>query len=254
MAGTAALQSSLPRVHKLSSTDSVLSTIPLTVSYSLCWSLLALFTGSTLILNSVSGPTVNTLAVTKSESQKLKPTHVITDARSVPRFVRDLTETSSKSGLTGKYSSWTINRAIAQGYLPNGKPNYVPSALKNLKVLYITQQDVAEKSTRITSNTLCSLRLLLGSRVSLALTSGQVAGPVTQTNIFDYRDKGKESCVGAASASLELNLTGPEEEMKKIDGIGAIVVKGPAVAGKEKEKVTIDLQARIDTDNTVILV
>jgi len=255
MAGTAALQSSMPRLHKLQPTDSVLPTTGLNTSYALCWSFLTLFTGSTLLVNSVCGPTVNIIAVTKSARQKLKPTHVIADARATSRFLEEMTAAMGSSSIGGKYAAWSTGRAISQGYMEVGKsPSYLPVGLSALKTLYIAQPDVLEGAQRVNSSTLASLRLLLNARVSLALTTGRVAGFVAQTNILDYRNKGHTCCVGTVAASLELHLTGPEEEMSKIDGVGALTVRGPAVTGKEKEKAVLDhLKGRVDRDNTLVL-
>jgi len=255
MAGIAAIQSSMPRLHKLQAADSVLPSTHLHTSYALCWTLLALFSGSTLLLNSVSGPTVNLVAVTKSARQKLKPTYVIADARSIPRFLEEMTTTAGNSGIGGKYSAWSTGRAINQGYMEvENSPTYLPVGLSGLKTLYIAQPDVLEGAQRVKSSTLSALRLLLGARVSLALTTGRVAGYVAQTNVLDYRDKGDACCVGPVAASLELHLTGAEEEMSKVDGVGALTVKGPAVTGKDKDKVVLDhIRVRVDSDNTLVL-
>lgn len=255
MAGIAALQSSMPRAHKLQANDSVLPASGLSTSYALCWTLLTLFSGSTLLLNSVSGPTVNLVAVTKSARQKLKPNYVIADARAIPRFLDEISATAGSGGVGGKYTAWSTGRAINQGYMEVEKsPAYLPVGLSGLKTLYIAQPDVLEGEQRVKSSTLSALRLLLGARVSLALTTGRVAGYVAQTNVLDYRDKGDTCCVGPVAASLELHLSGAEEEMSKVDGIGALTVKGPAVTGRGKDKAVLDhIRARVDSDNTLVL-
>lgn len=255
MAGVAAISSSLPLAHKLKPTDSILPTTPLSQTYALAWALLALFSGSTLLLTSVAGQNVNLINATKSARQKLKPTHLIADARALSRFYTDLSALSAQGGIGGKYATWGVARSISQGYMDtDSKPSYLPPGLQKLKVLYLSQPDVLPASSRIESGTLLKVRLLLNARVSLALTSGRVAGYVAQSGIFDYRDKGSVSCVGAVASSVELWLSAEEDEMSKTDGgIGHICVKGPAVAGKDGEKVTLNVLARVDGDNTIML-
>lgn len=165
---------------------------------------------------------------------------------------------AGSGGLSAAYSAWSTARAINQGYMPeSAKPSYLPSSLSALKTLYIAQPDTLLADHRISSATLSKLRLLLSSRVALALTSGRVAGHVAQTNVLDYRDKGGVNCVGSVAASLELLLVGDESEMVKADGVGDLAVRGPSAVsekGKQKEKTVLEgLKARIDVDNTVVL-
>ncbi|KAK5937221.1 hypothetical protein PMZ80_010521 [Knufia obscura] len=255
IAGVAAVQSSMPRLQKLQPTDSVLPTSGLNTSYALCWALLTLFSGSTLILNSVSGPEVDLIAVTKSARQAIKPTYIIADARAVSRFLNEMTTMAGNSGIGGKYGAWSTARTISQGYMDvTQSPSYLPVGLSGLKTFYIAQPDVVERARHVKSSSLASLRLLLGARVALALTTGRVAGYVAQTNVFDYRDKGDICCVGPVAASLELHLAGDEQEMSKADGVGILTVKGPAVTGKGKDKAVLDhIRAKVDSDNTLVL-
>lgn len=236
----------------------MLPTTPLSTTYALCWALLSLFSGSTLILSSVSGSKVNLVAATRSARELLKPTHIITDARTVPSFLDDLTAMAGSGGLSATYSAWSTARAINQGYMPNkARPPYLPSSLSALKTLYVVQPDTLPADHRISSSTLSKLRLLLGARVALALASGRVAGYVAQTDVLDYRDKGGVNCVGSVAASLELLLVGEENEMTKADGVGDLAVRGASAVrekGKEKEKTVLEgVKARIDVDNTVVL-
>lgn len=135
------------------------------------------------------------------------------------------------------------------------KPSFLPSSLSSLKSIYFALPSSVPASERPTSSTLATLRLLLSARVCLALTAGPVAGYVAQTNALDYRDKGDVVCVGAPAASIELHLAGNEQEMEKLNGIGDLVVKGPAVIGGKAEKKVIEgLKASVDADNTLVLV
>jgi len=103
MAGTAALQATLSRGYKLTEADSVLPTTSLTSIYTLTWVLLTLFSGSTLLLNSVSGSKINLIAATKSAREKLHPTVIVTHADTIQRFSGQLGELFASGGLGAKY-------------------------------------------------------------------------------------------------------------------------------------------------------
>lgn len=96
------------------------------------------------------------------------------------------------------------------------------------------------------------MRLLLGARIGYALTTPLVAGAVAQTNILDYRDKGRDIvCYGAPLSSVEINLEGEEDVMGTSTPKGKLSIKGPAVVGGGK--ITLDLVVQIDRDHTVVL-
>lgn len=155
------------------------------------------------------------------------------------------------------YAKWSVNRLLAQGVMPvhTSKPGYLPPSLSNLKALYIDLPAYLAASERPKSSTLAALRLLLSARVSVALTSGIVAGFVAQSNPLDYRDKKDVVSVGSVASSIELHLTGDEKHMEQVDGAGKLVAKGPAVVGAKGEKKVVDgATARFDVDNTIILV
>lgn len=259
ISAVAALNSSLPRLNKLGANDSVLPTASLTTTYTLVWSLLALFSGSHLLLNAVSGPQVSLLAATKSSRQLVKPTHIITDARTIPTFLKDIQAAFGNGGVPAKFAKWQLDRSLVQGILPaksqTSKPGYLPAAFSNLKTLYIDVPSYLPATERPTSSTLATLRLLLHARVVTALTSGVVAGYVAQSNTLDYRDKKDVVGIGAVASSIELHLAGDEAEMSKVDAVGELVVKGPAVVGpKGGKKVVEGVKARIDVDHSVVLV
>lgn len=200
------------------------------------------------------------MAAAKSAREKLKPTIIIAHADTIQRFSGQLGELFASGGVGAKYTSWSNARLIQQGTMTGAdKPNHVPAAFSELKSLYIDQPANAPPSSRINSSTLAPLRLLLGARISLALTASQVAGPVTQSNILDYRDKGDVCCVGPVVGSLEMNLVGEESDMGKADGggVGNVVVRGPAAVGnvEKKEKVMLQgVRAKVDGDGTIVLV
>lgn len=242
----AAIQATLPRTYKLSASDTVLPTTSLTDSYTLSWAFAALYYHSTLSLNSVAGDQIK-LDVAVSIA---KPTVLIASPQAVTSYLSD-PRTIQPSGI----SKFNDTRNLQAGNLPTKKrtiPN-LPS-LSALRVLLIPQAYTsnARPSSTLTSADLHALRLLLGARIGYALTTPLVAGAVAQTNILDYRDKGRDVvCYGAPLSSVEINLEGEEDVVGTSTPKGKLSIKGPAVVGGGK--ITLDLVVQIDKDHTVVL-
>ncbi|EXJ70038.1 uncharacterized protein A1O5_07111 [Cladophialophora psammophila CBS 110553] len=243
ISGTAALLATLPRAQKLSLTDSLLPTTPLTDSYTLCWIFATLYSNATLSLNSVSGDNID-LAHAASQTS---PTVVLASPATVQAYLSHPNTT-----LPGGLSKYMTTRTLQQGNLPT-KQATSAHALSHLRVLLIPQSSTAPASTRLSSSTLHSIRTHLKCRIGYALTSPSVAGAIAQTNIFDYRDKGlKVCCVGAPLSSVEVNLTGEEHVMGSRTPRGAtVMIKGPAVVGGKTTLENVHMQ--IDDDYTLIL-
>ncbi|KIX94074.1 uncharacterized protein Z520_10100 [Fonsecaea multimorphosa CBS 102226] len=243
ISGTAALLATLPRAQKLSPSDSLLPTIPLTDSYTLCWIFAALYSNATLALNSVSGDNIDLAHATSRTS----PTVVLASPTTVQAYLSH-PNTTLPSGL----SKYMTTRTLQQGNLPS-KQATTSNTLSHLRVLLIPQSVTTPKSARLSSSTLHSIRTHLKCRIGYALTSPSVAGAIAQTNIFDYRDKGgKVCCVGAPLSSVEVNLAGEEGVMGSRTPRGAtLTIKGPAVVGG---KTTLeDIHVQIDEDYTLLL-
>lgn len=247
ISATAALLATLPRTYKLSTTDVLLPTTSLTDSYTLTWAFAALYSHSTLVLNSVAGDNVK-LNVAISISN---PTVIIASPKTVSAYLSD-PSTTHPSGL----SKYTNTRSLQAGNLPAAKRSIpgLPS-LSSLRVLLVPQSILPGSSSpkpTLTSADLHSLRLLLGARIGYALTSPLIAGAVAQTNILDYRDKGRGVvCVGAPLSSVEINLEGEDEAVGSSTPSGKLSVKGPAVVGGGK--IPLDVTVRVDADHTLIL-
>ncbi|KIW68331.1 hypothetical protein PV04_04284 [Phialophora macrospora] len=242
ISATAALLATLPRAHKLSPADTLLPTTPLTESYTLAWTFAALFSNATLSLNSVAGDGIDVLHATSQTS----PTVVLASPATVTAYLKH-PETKLPGGL-GKFMT---QRTLQQGNMPAKQPSST-TPLSHLRVLLIPQSTTAPASTRLSSSTLHTLRTLLKCRIGYALTAPHVAGAISQTNIFDYREKGGDVVgVGAPLSSVEVHLSGEEDVMGTRAPKGTLTVKGPAVVGG---KTTIDgLQVQIDEDHTLLL-
>jgi len=246
ISAVAAILATLPRIYKLSASDTVLPTTSLTDSYSLSWAFAALYSHSTLALNSVAGDGIK-LDVAVSI---VKPTVLIASPKAVTSFLSD-PRTAKPSGL----SKFNDTRSLQAGNLPATKRS-VPSlpSLSTLRILLVPQNFITNTRPTPTLNSadLHALRLLLGARVGYALTTPLVAGAVAQTNILDYRDKGRDViCYGAPLSSVEINLEGDEDVVGSTTPKGKLSVKGPAVVGGGK--VTLDLNVQVDRDHTLIL-
>jgi hypothetical protein len=208
ISGTAALLATLPRTYKLSSSDIVLPTTSFTDSYALCWAFAALHSHATLALNSVAGDKVDL----RSATAMIKPTVLIASPHSVTTYLGDV-NTKKPSGI----AKYTAKKALQAGYLPSSaKSHHTDTSLSNLRVLLIPQSATTstKPTSTLTSSDLHNLRLQFGGRIGYALTTPWVAGAITQTNIFDYRDKGKNVVnVGPPLTSVEIYLEGEEETM-----------------------------------------
>lgn len=242
----AAVLATLPRTYKLSTSDTVLPTINLTDSYTLSWAFAALYSHSTLALNSVAGEHIKLDVATAIA----KPTVLIASPKAVASYLSD-PRTIQPSGL----SKFSDTRNLQAGNLPT-KKRAIPNlpALSALRILLIPQAFTSSTRPTPTLNSadLHALRLLLGARIGYALTTPLVAGAVAQTNILDYRDKGRDViCYGAPLSSVEINLEGEEEVVGSSTPTGKLSVKGPAVVGGGK--VTLDVTVQIDKDHTLVL-
>lgn len=246
ISATAALLATLPRNHKLSTSDTVLSTLSFTSSYPLAWALAALYSNATLAINSVAGDHVPLDAAVSLA----RPSILITSAATITDYLKH-PRTIHPSGL----AKYTGTRSLRAGNLPSSRGQPSSTMLSNLRALFIPQPvpaDASVESARLTSSDLSALRLTLTARIGYALTTPLVAGAVAQTNILDYRDKGKNVVmVGPPLSSVEVHLEGEEDTVGTQKPSGRLAVKGPVVVGGGK--VVLDVVVRLDDDHTIIL-
>jgi hypothetical protein len=201
ISATAALLATLPRASKLSPADTFQPTTPLTESYTLAWTFAALYSNATVSLNSVAGDNIDLVHATTQSA----PTILLASPATVSAYLKH-PSTTLPSGV-GKFMT---QRTLSQGIMP-GKTPSAANPLSHLRVLLIPQSVSAPKSSRLDSSTIHALRTHLKCRVGYALTASHVAGAISQTNVFDYRDKGpKVISVGAPLGSVEVHLMGDE--------------------------------------------
>ncbi|KAK4947432.1 hypothetical protein LTR10_013800 [Elasticomyces elasticus] len=239
ISGTAALTATLTRAYKLSPSDMLHPTTSLTDSYTLCWTLAALYANASVALNSVAGDNVDLV----SAASPSNPTIVIAAPPTVQTYLYN-----PATVLPSAISKYMSGRTLENGNLPSKSGGQ--ASLPKMRLLLIPQPAAPAPQIRLPSSALHTLRTHLHARIGYALTTPSVAGAIAQTNILDYRDKGSKVCVGAPLSSVEVNLTGEEDVMGSHDPKGVITVKGPAVVGG---KITLDIESQIDEDHTLLL-
>jgi hypothetical protein len=150
----------------------------------------------------VAGDNIDVLHATSQTS----PTIVLASPATVTAYLKH-----PDTKLPGGVGKFMTQRTLQQGNMPAKQPSSA-TPLSHLRVLLIPQSTTSPASTRLSSSTLHTLRTLLKCRIGYALTAPHVAGAISQTNIFDYREKaGNVVCVGAPLSSVEVHLSGEED-------------------------------------------
>ncbi|KAJ5461893.1 uncharacterized protein N7458_003445 [Penicillium daleae] len=250
-AAISALGSALPRNQRFNSSDLVLSIDSLSRSYPLCQIFNALFSNASIALNSVAGEDVDFALATKGVS----PTVIIASSRTMSEYHDHVMK--PHTGLISSLGRWVQAQTLDAGNMPSQNffsrlAQVGPTAelsLENLRLLCISHRVDAAASVRLTSEQLTDLRIYMGARIVYALTGPGIAGAISQTNVFDYRDLNGPSHFGAPLSSTEITLTGvSENQTSEENPEGQIMVAGPAVVDG---KTTLSSRGRIATDNTI---
>ncbi|KAL2010490.1 hypothetical protein VTN00DRAFT_6297 [Thermoascus crustaceus] len=248
-----ALVSSLPRGQRFSPDDLVLTIDSLSLPYPLCLTLAALFSNTSVALNSVAGEDIDFALATVGVS----PTVIIASSRTMSNYHDKFM--LPHTGIISKIGRWFQARSLDAGHMPT--PNFLsrlanigPTAelsLDKLRLLFVSHRVDASDKDRLTSGQLTDLRIFTGARVVYALTGPGVAGAVTQTNVFDYRMHNGPGHFGAPLSSVEITLTGhPEDAGLERAVEGQITVAGPAVVSG---KTSLPARGRFREDNTLQL-
>ncbi|RMZ87383.1 hypothetical protein DV736_g5396, partial [Chaetothyriales sp. CBS 134916] len=202
IAGISGLNATIPRDQKIGPTDTLLPTVSLTDPYTLSWVLAGIFTNASIALNSVAGENVDLEATAAS----ISPTILVT----APATIKDFLSKAIKSGLgPGGFGRFVQSNSLAAGIMPAKRSLARSHPLSKVRLVLIGQP--VWQKTRLTSEELHELRLMLGARVGYALIAPEVAGAVTQTNLQDYRNKGNVVSVGPPVGSVEIHIVGEEE-------------------------------------------
>ncbi|KAK0739772.1 hypothetical protein B0T21DRAFT_382730 [Apiosordaria backusii] len=254
----AAQLTAIPTARRLSPSDLFLPADSLANSHTLVLTLTALFSNSSVAFNS-SAPSATSLSTILS-SPAVSPTVIAATPSALLTTHKEISSSLKKSTI-GKDLHWLLSRSLVEtGAFPSGGflTNYYNQAFrpkfpggKKLRLIYTAEKIGGGGTTaRLTGEQLNDLRLYTGARVAYALTAAKVAGAVSQTNVYDYR--GGEH-FGPPVASVEVVLRDIKGRVENSDerSQGEIVVRGPAVAGKEA---SLGVAAYIRDDHTIALI
>ena len=212
VAAISGLIHALPLRQRLTPSDLFLPTDVLTNTYCLTWTLAALFSHTTLALNSVAGPGVSLTTAARA----LAPTVILASAETAETF-----HAETKLGVTGGLKALAHRAqtsALDSGFMPSdtfftklNAPHKASLGTTPGKLrLLIVSERAGAQTPPLTSEDLSDLRIFTGARVVYALTAKEVAGALAQSSVFDYRRqagrKGKHSHFGAPVSSVEVKL------------------------------------------------
>jgi hypothetical protein len=235
VSSVAALITALPLRQRITPSDLLLPAESFTHTYTLAWTLAALFTHASVAINSVAGPSASLAAA----SRLIAPTIIIAPAETLSKLHAETSETLTSP--LHKIGLYTQSQSLSGGRMPKGTSLFLPSSTATSSSpgklrLILTSDRLGLDSPPLSSSTLSNLRIFTRARVVYALTASHVFGAVAQTHVFDYRREEGEghSRFGSPVSSVEIRLVGSGDvEVGKSAPVGELVVSGPAVAGGE---------------------
>ena len=215
--------SALPHRHRMSPSDLFLPADSLTNPYILVQTLAALYSNASLALNSVAGKDVDLPLA----AMGISPTIIAVSAESALKLHQTTRETIT--GSAKQFALSAQSSALDSGYMPpatllsrintptRATLGNVPS---KLRLMYVFERANAG-TPPLSATELSDLRAFTGARVIYALTAAKVAGPVAQTNFYDYRrlgqEKGKHSHFGVPVSALEAKVVDAKDQ-KTVEG------------------------------------
>lgn len=206
--------------------DTLLPLASLTESYPLIITLSALFSNTSLALNSVSGPK----ASYAESSRGVSPTILIADPQTLSTFCAE----KEKALFSSTLSKFTHSRKLQT--LAAGNMVKASSAVTYKPRLIYTYTYAIRRS--FTPSQLSNLRIFTGAHIIYAFIDPSVAGAVTQTHMLDYASHGCSACshVGPPLSCVEIKLKEYHENPMGTDEepIGGLIVSGPAVVRGEE--------------------
>lgn len=233
VAAVAGLITALPLRQRITPSDLLLPADNFNHSYTLAWTLAALFMHASVALNSVAGPGASLAAA----SLLISPTIIIASASTLAELH---TETAAKiTSPLHKLGLFTQSQSLSAGRMPGSSlllPSTTSTDAPGKLRLILTSDRLDADSPPLSSSTLSDLRIFTRARIVYALTASAVFGAVTQTHVFDYRREEGEghSHFGAPVSSVEIRVVGDgNKEVGTSEPVGELVVSGPAVADGE---------------------
>jgi hypothetical protein len=233
VAAVAALITALPLRQRITPSDLLLPADSFSHTYTLAWTLAALFTHASVAINSVAGPSATLAAASRS----ISPTIIIATAATLSSLHTETAATITSP--LHKLGLFTQSQSLSAGRMPGSSlllPSKTSTTSPGKLRLILTSDRLDADSPPLSSSTLSDLRIFTRARIVYALTASGVFGAVAQTHVFDYRREGGEghSRFGAPVSSVEVRVVGSgDQEVGKSEPVGGLVVAGPAVAGGE---------------------
>lgn len=207
----------------MSPNDLFLPADRLTNPYILVQTLAAMYSGASVAFNSVAGKDVDLPLA----AMGISPTIIAASAESALKLHRGTRGTITSSAKQLALS--TQVQALDSGYMPpatilsrvnvptRASLGNVPS---KLRLMYVFERAHAG-TPPLSASELSDLRAFTGARVIYALTAAKVAGPVAQTNFYDYRrlgqESGKHSHFGVPVSAVEAKVVDAKEQ-KTVEG------------------------------------
>ncbi|OAQ98629.1 hypothetical protein LLEC1_02945 [Akanthomyces lecanii] len=256
VAGIAGQLAAIPTKARLTNADLFLPADALTNINTLIITLAALYSNSSVALNSAAGPRAAGLDVA---TQGIAPTVIVaspavllqTHSRAMaklPSPLGTLAHSLSKRKLVNEGVMATANALSA--FATAAKP-VLGTTPGQLRLIYTADRAGSQQTPGLSPGVLTDLRILTGARIVYALAAAKVAGAVAQTAFYDYRadfgdDKGH---FGSPTSSVEVILKDSGSHKTTDEHVeGEIFVKGPCVSGGEAG---LGVAAVIRDDNTL---
>lgn len=208
VAGMAGQIAAIPVKDRLGPSDLFVPVDSLTNIHTLTLALVALYSNSTVALNSVAGRSADlTLAtqgvaptIVAASPETLAKTHEISSSK--------LTSFSAKSSHGVSSSILTQEGVMSPAHALSGLSAAARAVVGNkpgsLRLVYVADR-AGTGSQRLSSRVLSDLRVFTRARIIHALSASRVAGAVAQTSFFDYRvDEAVESHFGGPVTSVEV--------------------------------------------------
>ncbi|KAK6439421.1 hypothetical protein LTR95_004369 [Oleoguttula sp. CCFEE 5521] len=238
IAAVSGLLNSLPLRQRLSPADLVLPADSFNSSYTLCWTLAALYTHTSLAITSVASAGVDFSTVSRSVSPTVVVASAATMAGLHEKEPSGITSKVQKSGLFSQEQTLAAGRMPVDTYLwkflaPSASTT-APGKLRLILTSSLLADDGKLDPPILTSTMLSDLRIFTHSRIAYALASSKVAGMISASHVFDYRRTNGEGAakMGSPVGCLEIKLANSSDaEVGLAESIGELVVTGPSVVG-----------------------
>lgn len=229
--------------QRITAADLILPADSFSDTYTLCYTLGALYSHASVAITSVAGRSVDLTLATLSAAPSIiiaSPSSLSALAKSAPASVPSAIE---------RYAGSTRLLALAAGRMPEESwlVSLLAPPVNALKTppgklrLILTAERAGTTSSRLDTTILNGLRIATGARIAYALAVPEAAGAIAQSNPFDYRSSpGKNAPFGPPLANVEIRLLADRDV--DVDGHeprGRMQIAGPCVAGGKAALVVV---------------